>query len=290
MSAVAVAGTARAMLRDFPKYFEVELGELNVLTIRLPHPLISPTSVQAYIATPPSPPTTTSYTTALTDSWQLDDRNGLIKFTDESFLGKRATIAAYHYTWFSDSDLAMHSNQAAEEVLYNTTGTIDDLDGVYVEVTAMAAVVRALWSLCLEFSFDIDVSTPEGMFIPARQRFSQVLQMLTYWENEYQQRANALNIGLGALEQFRLRRISYLTNRYVPIYQEREVDDPRYPKRLRPPIPDETMNTPGSTEVDVIDVTEKLTTESMSRAYTGNREITWSTLGTSGSYPIGSPP
>ena len=109
----------------------------------------------------------------------------------------------------------------------------------------MGAVVRALWSLCLEFSFDIDVSTPEGMYIPARQRFGQVLQMLNYWQVQYNERAQALNIGLNALEQFRLRRVAYLTNRYVPIYQEREVDNPLPPKRLFPQIPDQMMGTPG---------------------------------------------
>ena len=52
MSVAYVAGTARAILRDFPKYYEIEVGPLNVLTIRLPHPLISPPSVQVFVGTP----------------------------------------------------------------------------------------------------------------------------------------------------------------------------------------------------------------------------------------------
>jgi hypothetical protein len=235
MSTTEIASTARSFLRDFPKYFEMEAGPLNVLTIRLPHPLVSPASVQVYVNDPDAG------STALTKKWLLDERNGLLKLTDESLLDKRVTVAAYHYTWFTDADLAMHASQAAEEVAYSSGGDPDNISGIYTEVTAMGAVVRALWSLALEFSFDIDVSTPEGMFIPARQRFAQVIQMMQYWEGEYNTRAAALNIGLGALEVFRLRRVAYLTNRYVPVYQEREIDDPRPPHRLYPPIPDGSL-------------------------------------------------
>ena len=143
MSVASIAGTARTYLRDFPKYFEVEQGPMNVLTIRLPHPMISPTSLQVFLGTP-EPPPSTEVISAATYAWDLDDRNGLLKFTDMAALNKRVLVSGYHYTWFSDSELALHAGSAAEEVLYNTTGDVDDLDGVYVEVTAMAAVVRAL--------------------------------------------------------------------------------------------------------------------------------------------------
>jgi hypothetical protein len=281
MGVMEIAGNARAFLRDFPKYLEIEVGPLNVLTVRLPHPLISPPSVQVYSATP-GPDPDDPMTSTLTDAWTLDSRNGLLKLTDEALLNTRLLISAYYYTWFADEDLIMHANQAAEEVLYNTTGSASDISGVYTEVTAMGAVVRALWSLALELSLDIDVSTPEGMYIPARQRFSQVIQMMQYWETEYSKRAQSLNIGLDQLEQFRLRRVAYLTNRYVPVYKEREIDDPRWPKRLLPPIPDGTMETIGADDPDVIEVTENLTPYDMWRAQS-NRELSWNSLGTSGS-------
>ena len=49
--------------RDYPLYFEIDAGPLNVLTIRLPHPLIMSSSLQVYLTpvptTPvPNPPTT----------------------------------------------------------------------------------------------------------------------------------------------------------------------------------------------------------------------------------------
>jgi hypothetical protein len=282
MGVMEIAGNARAFLRDFPKFFEIEVGPLNVLTVRLPHPLISPPSVQVFSAVPGATVDDPMVSTATT-AWTLDSRNGLLKLTDETLLNTRLLISAYYYTWFADEDLIMHANQAAEEVLYNTTGNASNISGVYTEVTAMGAVVRALWSLALELSLDIDVSTPEGMYIPARQRFSQVIQMMQYWEGEYSKRAQSLNIGLDQLEQFRLRRVAYLTNRYVPVYKEREIDDPRWPKRLTPPIPDGTMEGIGGTDdPDVIEVTEDLTPYDMWRAQS-TRELAWNSLGTSGS-------
>jgi hypothetical protein len=123
-------------------------------------------------------------------------------------------------------------------MLYGNEETLDTLSGVQAEVIEMGAVTRALWSLSIELALDIDVSTPEGMFIPAHQRYQQVVAMMQYWEGQFNERAASLNMGLGALEIFRLRRVSYTTGRYVPVYQDREFDDPRWPKRLYPVIPE----------------------------------------------------
>jgi hypothetical protein len=45
-------------------------------------------------------------------------------------------------------------------------------------------------------------------------------------------------MGLSALEQYRLRRVAKMTGRYVPVYIDREFDDPRPPERVYPPIPE----------------------------------------------------
>jgi hypothetical protein len=249
---VEMASGVRSLVRDFPQYFEVEEGPVQVLTIRLPHPLVSPGSLQVYV-TPDADPTTP----ALTDKWQLDERNGILKLTDESYIGQRVLVAGYHYIWFSDSDVARAVQNISDEVLYTTPGQdLSEVDPAVSEVAQMGAVVRLLWSLCIELALDIDVSTPEGMFIPAHQRYAQVLQMMQYWENEYQTRAQSLNLGYGALEVFKLRRVALTTGRYVPMYQNREIDDPRWPKRLYPPIPDYTMGVVDDGTVEVIDGVE----------------------------------
>ena len=240
-----LAAGARTYLRDYPQYFEVDEGPLNVLTIRLPHPLIMQKSVQVYLTTAEDPPVT-----AITTDWQLDDRNGLLKMTKTEDLGKRCLIAGYHFVWFSDSDLAFHIGKVANEMTYSGLD-MDNLLPAQADVIILGGVVHALWSLAMELSLDIDVSTPEGMFIPARQRYSQVMQQIQYWEAQYAEKAAMLNMGLNALQVFRLRRVAYMTNRYVPVYKEREFDDPTPPDRLYPPIPEGVPPSPAMEE-DVI--------------------------------------
>jgi hypothetical protein len=260
-----MAGGVRALVRDFPQFFETEEGPLQVLTIRLPHPLISPSSLQVYVTTEATPPAT-----QLTDKWQLDERNGILKLTDESYLGKRILVAGYHYVWFADSDIARAVQSISSEFLLTTPDRhVDDFNDAEADVAQIGAVVHLLWSLCIELALDIDVQTPEGMSIPAHQRYSQVLQMMQYWEGEYQTRAASLNIGFGALEIFQLRRVSATTGRYVPVYVNREINDPRWPKRVYPPIPDLTMEEDTDT-VEVIDGVEILTAEGRVRAHARN--------------------
>ena len=245
---------ARTILRDFPLYFEVDVGPLNTLTIRLPHPLIMSTSLQVYL-TPAPTEAVPAPVTVVTDAWQLDDRNGLLKLTEAADLGKRCLVAGYHYTWFSDSDLGFHVSKTINEMTYSGAHTFDNMLPAQYDVIMLGGVIQALWSLAMELSLDIDVSTPEGMFIPARQRYQQVLQMLQNYEQQYHDKAAMLNMGLGALEIFRLRRVAYMTGRFVPVYQDREFDDPTPPDRLYPPIPEGVSPTRTASE----DVVEAIT-------------------------------
>ena len=68
-----------------------------------------------------------------------------------------------------------------------------------------------------------------------------------------------------------LRRVAYLTNRLVPLYKEREIDDRRPPQRLYPPIP------MGEAALD--ETPERVTMEEIGR---GGQDLGWQTIGTSG--------
>jgi hypothetical protein len=241
-----IAAGARTMLRDFPLYFEVDNGPLNTLSIRLPHPLISDKTLGVYVMETTTPP---PYTPVLTSAWQLDARNGILKMTNTADLGKQVIISGYHYSWFLDSDLAFYAEQVWSEMTYYDDLVLTRLEPAQAEVVQLGVVVHALWSLILELSLDIDVSTPEGMFIPAHQRYQQVLQMMQYYEAQYAEKAGMLNMGLGALTQFKLRRVAYMTGRYVPVYKDREVDDPRPPQRQFPQIPAGTHAAAASGDV-----------------------------------------
>lgn len=233
-----VASGARTFLRDFPMFFEVDQGLVNTLTVRLPHPLISASTLAVYTTTVAEGTPTTAITTA----WKLDERNGLLKL-DESLLNQHLLISGYHFSWFLDSDLAFHASQILSEFTYSGSITgLSDMAPAQVEVTMLGTVVRALWSLQMELMLDIDVNSPEGMMIPARQRYVQVMQMLGPFEAEFQTKADMLGLGLGALQMLQLRRVALTTGRYVPVYIDREIDDPRWPRRQWPPIPDPVPN------------------------------------------------
>jgi hypothetical protein len=226
-----VDGT-REFLRDFPTFFETDLGVVDVSTVRLPHPLVSAEALQVVaqdgVEMFPVP----------SAAMMLDQRNGLLKFMDEAYLGKRVVANGYHYSWFLDADLAFHARRTLLDVSYGQdVSSMDDFSLIELDTIVMGTVVSALWSLATELSLDIDVSTPEGMYIPARQRYSQIIQMWQQWGTLFKERMEHLNLGTGKLEIFWLRRVALMTGRLVPVYREREFDSRRPPKRLYPPIP-----------------------------------------------------
>lgn len=235
-----VVSQARSLLRDFPHFFEVDLGRVTTSTIRLPHPNIDGSTLQVYYAPDPGVVADESQTVVLTASnasdWTVDERNGLLKFRNTGVLGKNVIVAGYFYEWFIKEDLEYYSNALVSEHLHGRDLVLEDMDLMEVDVVAMGAVARALWSLVTQFATEVDVQTPEGMSIPAHQRFEQVWTLFQHWEGEYGRRAGALNVGIMAIRVFQMRRTSLQTGRLVPIYVPREYDDPRPPRRVLPPI------------------------------------------------------
>jgi hypothetical protein len=222
-----IASRARMRLRDFPVFFEVPYAGLTP-TLRLPHPLVDPASFSVF--TPTGAPVATG--------WSLDPRNGIVKFADPTTLPDGVGCSGYYFTWFLTEDLEYYAHVAQTYNSYEREATNDPIE---IEVNALGATVEALWALCAEFGTDIDVSTPEGMMIPAHQRFSQMWGLLQAAQEDYKHQAAMLGMGLDRIEQFTLRRVAYLTNRYVPVYQTKEIGDHRPPVRVFPAIPDSTM-------------------------------------------------
>lgn len=223
-----IANRARMRLRDFPVFFEVPYAG-SAPTLRLPHPLVDPSGFSVW--TPDG--------TLVSSGWTLDPRNGIVKFADPTTLPDGVGCSGYHFTWFLTEDLEYYASVA---LTYNSYDREPTNEPVEVEVNALGTVINALWALCAEFGTDIDVSTPEGMMIPAHQRFAQVWQMLGVAQEEYKHQAAMLGMGLDRIEQFTLRRVAYLTNRYVPVYKTKEIGDWTYPERIFPAIPDGTMD------------------------------------------------
>lgn len=286
-----IIGACRTFLRDQPQFFEVDLGGITASTIRLPHPNVQASTLQVYFAPMQGDNAEAGERVVLTPvaptEYIVDERNGLLKFKNTTVLGKRCLVAGYFYEWFVDSDLEFYANGVLDEHLHGRDGLmLEDMDLTEVDVVAMGAVARALWSLVTQLSTEINVQTPEGMNIPASQRFQQVSAMLGHWEEEYARRAGALNVGLGALRVYQLRRISHQTGRLVPMYVPREYDDPRPPRRVRPPIQTPLTTTPTNVPATTVDPAfyfysqEEIGMEGADLGFGG-----WRTIGTRGGDP-----
>ena len=226
---VALADRARNMIRDFPAYFEEIHQPLPGPTVKLSRMMVGTLEVRSV---------STGQAVAAS-GYSLDTRNGVLRFSDAGALSDGVQINGYYYEWFLPEDLEYFADIAVAEHLHGRTDIIG-LEGFSPEeqhATAILAVATALGSLLTELALDFDVSTPEGMMIPAHMRFQQVQQLFQYWSAQYAQKAAMLNLGLERMEIFDMRRVARLTNRLVPEFRNREIDDPRPPVRVFPAIP-----------------------------------------------------
>lgn len=263
---------ARRHLRDFPEFFEVDTGPLKTSTIRLPHPYVDGASLQVYSAVPPvEPDTEATMTLVPSTEWTCDERNGLLKFNDNSHAGEVILVAGYHVVWFLDEDLEFFASIVLGEHLHGRTITnIDYMDQAEIDAIGMGTLVHALWSLVTQLATEVDVTTPEGVHIPAQARFQQVQSLLGFWEGEYNKRAAALNVGLFSMQVLELRRVSRTTGRLVPKFVPREIDDPRPPRRVYHQI--------GTGETISVDTIQDAVRDEFTHA-------DWRTVGTTGDEP-----
>jgi hypothetical protein len=236
-----IAAAARMKLRDFPQFFEVPYTAAPIYTLRCPHPNVDPSSIQMW------QPDGTLVDNTGNAAFTIDGRNGIIKFKDPTQFPNGVGVTGYFYEWFMPDDLIYAAGVVSHQHMYDRDVADDGSDFAAVEcdVIATGAVMQALWSLMAELAVDIDVSTPEGMNIPASQRFRQMWELAGLYTQTYRTEAAMLGVGLDRFEQFTLRRIAYLTNRLVPLLREREVDNPNPPQRVLPPIPDGLQNGDG---------------------------------------------
>lgn len=222
-----LAADTRTLIRDHPQFYEITYGSPLEYTLRLPHPLIKDADVIDL----------SNDTELATSAYSVDTRNGLLKVNSRTSYTSGLYVSGYHYEWFLDDDLEFYVSYVFQDHLYERPNIqLSDMTDLEKNVISIGGVFLAFVSLLSQFSTEIDVSTPEGMMIPAHQRFTQVSQQLVTWGTRYNEAVSALNVGSNRISMRTLRRISRLTNRYVPLFEQKEVDDPRPPLRSFPPI------------------------------------------------------
>lgn len=187
--------------------------------------------------------------------YTLDYKSGVLTLPDNLPTGTTLYVRGSYAQFFTDAELDMfiesalakHTHGASDRVITRdtTTGystfttsvvTLANIPTVEEHPVALLAAIEALWALAADASYDIDVTTAEGTSLPRQERYRAIMQMIEAQQERYNTLSSQLNVGLGRIEVFTLRRISRTTGRYVPVYIGREYDDNSAPIRVYPPV------------------------------------------------------
>lgn len=190
---------------------------------------------------------------------ELDARYGIIRFGTPPARNSNIEIYGFAFRYFSDDELAHYVDTAVTQHTHNRTDnygsrmTIHRLPHVEEYPLTILATIEALWALATDAAFDIDISAPDGVNIPRSERFTQLSAIINQRNEQYRLLCAQLNIGLWRIEMGTLRRVSRITNKYVPVYIPQEIDDSRRPQRVLTPN-DLTGFSPPPTKVAVYDL------------------------------------
>lgn len=231
----------RLSLRDEPRLFQCDTpGDGQATLFTLPHVCINPNGLLVTVQG-----STPRALVADTDYRLYDAAGQVLILGAPPTVNETVIVEGEHWTWFTDTQLEPHIATAIYDI--ENDGSIDSFDDVavpshYFDYAVASAVVDALWTLWAELALDIDLRNPEGIDLPARQRFETVERLLASWQERSKTLADLLNIGITSIEVFSLRRVSKMTNRLVPLYRAREIDNTDPPERILPPIDDGVVN------------------------------------------------
>lgn len=167
------------------------------------------------------------------------------------------TVMGQAYRYFTDTEISYYINTAFLEHAAHTTDTagsrvtqIGLLPPLEEYPVVLLAATMSLYTLANDSAFDIDIISPDGVSIPRSERYRQLMEMLQSRKDQYKELCGMLNIGLYRIEVQTLRRISRMTNRYIPVYRPQEIDDRSLPQRVYLNMPDYGDITPPSTAMN----------------------------------------
>ena len=167
----------------------------------------------------------------------IEERTGAVTFSSPPPDGSVVRFTGTKYRYFGPTDLQTYIDASIAEQFNNRTDafgrqiTLTNMPGIELYPLSILASIKALWALATDASFDIDVSAPDGVSIPRSERYRQLLEMIQVRQQQYDEYVDLLNIGIGRIEVFTMRRVSKMTGRLVPVYISQEIDDQTKPQR-----------------------------------------------------------
>lgn len=170
---------------------------------------------------------------AATPSYYVDYLHGVLVFYSAPTAGQLLQVQGTFYDYFDDDQVsqavtdafALHTNDL------DPTPVIDPVVGQCSLPTqeeilvAMLATIELLWFAAGQAAREININTGE-VNLPRSARHAQILRQIQFLQDEYQSIARSMGVGVWRIKQFFQRRVSYTTNRFVPIFREQEFNQP----------------------------------------------------------------
>lgn len=241
MSLATAVAKARLVTRDYGDSFHARvIGNGETVRFDLPSTNIDTTTLVVYtkVGSTVTMLTPSADITPAAGEYYIEPRDGVVTLGAPLASGALLVVEGIGAFWTLPDDLETFVEIAFDLHARGRTPALtwDNLSPAEEYAIALLAVREALWAQISEAASQVDITTPEGIHIPAGQHYAQLRGMLDWVESQYHSIAGALNVGPWAIEMYTLRRVSRTTNRLVPIYLPREIENTDPPVRVYPPI------------------------------------------------------
>lgn len=189
----------------------------------------------------------------VSSSCEVEETQGLVILPVTPAVGQQIAVSGQNFKYFTDAEIQYYIKSAFEQhtkFMTNVDGVrphLYNIDRINEYPIIILASSLALYTLATDASFDIDISSPDGVTIPRSQRYHQLIEMVYQRREQYRELCTMLDIGMHKITVFDLRRIAQRTNRYIPIYKPQEVDDGSLAQRIYLELPnygDATLDAP----------------------------------------------
>lgn len=184
----------------------------------------------------------------------IDDHQGYLQLVNPVPFGATITTAGNAWGLFTDKELTTFINDSVRQhcaertvkermrtyrgfISYRETPmTLSNIPPIEEPLLIDLCTINTLWTLANDASTDTDIVTAEGTNVDRLGRYRQLIGHIAELQERYERYCGQLNVGAFRTVTRKLRRVSYTTGRYVPVFEEREFDDARWPVRELPQI------------------------------------------------------
>jgi hypothetical protein len=193
----------------------------------------------------------------------LDEHQGYLSLVNPVPFGSTITAVGNAWGLFTDKELQKFIDESVRQhcegrtvkerqrtyrgfISYRETPMgLSNLPLIEEPLLITLATYNTLWTLANDAATDTDIVTAEGTNVDRLGRYRQLIGHLAELRERYESFCGQLNVGAFRTTTRKLRRVSYTTGRYVPVFEDREYDDARWPVRELPQIDNNDLDDSG---------------------------------------------